>query len=384
MMPSSAPSASVDVAIVGGGPAGMALALALYRQGVAATVFDARPRAAARHDPRVLALSYGSRLILEELGVWDDIQATPINTIHVSQQGGLGRTRLSASEQGVPALGYVAAAGNVAAALDRELAARQIGVRDCCRASGVEVADDQARLQLAEGQPISARLIAWAEGSIADASATVRDYGQHALICRAETSQPVRGIAYERFTPQGPLALLPLGKAWSVVFTVGADMVQPMLALDDSAFLARLQEHFGSRLEFTGVGPRAAYPLVLRVRRDAVAARQVWIGNAAQSLHPVAGQGFNLALRDIHDLARCLGKAGVDCGSPATLAVYAGARRFDRSGVIGFTDLLVRLFSNDCGPLRHARGLGLLALDMLPPARTFVAKRMMFGARAWP
>jgi 2-octaprenyl-6-methoxyphenol hydroxylase len=384
MAQSIEPSATVDVAIVGGGPAGMALALALHRQGVAATIVDARPRAAARDDPRVLALSYGSRLILEELGVWGDIQATPIDTIHVSQQGGLGRTRLSAEEQGVPALGYVAAAGSVAAALDRRLAACQITVRDRCRASSAEVAGEFARLHLEAAQPIDARLIAWAEGSIADASATVRDYGQHALICRAETSQPVRGTAYERFTPQGPLALLPMGKAWSVVFTVAADRVQPMLALDDQAFLSRLQEHFGSRLEFTGVGPRAAYPLLLRVRRDAVAPRQVWIGNAAQSLHPVAGQGFNLALRDIHDLARCVGKGNQDCGSPATLASYARARRLDRNGVIGFTDQLVRLFSNDCGPLRHARGLGLLALDVLPPARSFVAKRMMFGARAWP
>jgi 2-octaprenyl-6-methoxyphenol hydroxylase len=384
MTQSGESSANVSVAIVGGGPAGMALALALHRQGIAATVFDARPRAAAHDDPRVLALSYGSRLILEELAVWNDIQAMPIDTIHVSQQDGFGRTRLTAEEQGVPALGYVAAAGSVAAALDRHLSACQISVRDCCRVSGVDVADDLARLHIEAGQPIDARLIAWAEGSITDSTATVHNYGQHALICRAETSQPVRGIAYERFTPQGPLALLPMGKAWSVVFTVAADMVEPMLALDDQVFLNRLQEHFGSRLEFTAVGPRATYPLVLRVRRDAVAARQVWIGNAAQSLHPVAGQGFNLALRDIHDLARCAGNGDEDFGSPATLAHYARARRLDRSGVIGFTDLLVRLFSNDCGPLRHARGLGLVALDVLPPVRSFVAKRMMFGARAWP
>jgi 2-octaprenyl-6-methoxyphenol hydroxylase len=384
MTQSDEPVASVNVAIVGGGPAGMALALALHRQGVAATVFDARPRAAARDDPRVLALSYGSRLILEELGIWNDIEATPIDTIHVSQQGGLGRTRLSAEEQGVPALGYVAAAGNVAEVLDRRLAACRIDVRDRSRVTGVDVAGDYARVHLDNGQSISSRLIAWAEGSIADVNATIRDYRQHALICRAETSQPVRGTAYERFTPQGPLALLPTGNAWSAVYTVAADMVQSMLALDDQGFLARLQEHFGSRLEFIRVGPRGAYPLVLRVRRDAVAARQVWIGNAAQSLHPVAGQGFNLALRDVHNLARCVGSDDKDCGSRATLGRYVRARRLDRSSVIGFTDLLVRLFSNDCGPLRHARGLGLLALDVLPPARSFVAKRMMFGARAWP
>ncbi len=366
----------------------MTLALALHQQGVAATVFDARPRAAARNDPRVLALSYGSRLILEELGVWNAIQATSIKTIHVSQQGGLGRTRLTADEQGVPALGYVAAAGSVATALDQRLDACQIAVRDNCHVIRAEVVADAVRLHFADaqnhGQPVEAALAAWAEGSIADASATVRDYGQHALICRAETAAPASTIAYERFTAQGPLALLPMDKAWAVVFTVAADALQPMLALDDQAFLARLQTHFGSRVEFTGVGPRASYPLALRVRRSAVAERQVWIGNAAQTLHPVAGQGFNLALRDIFELARCLGSGREDCGSSAALDSYAAARRLDRAGVIGFTDLLVRLFSNDCGPLQHARGLGLMAIDLLPPARTLLTKRMMFGARAWP
>jgi 2-octaprenyl-6-methoxyphenol hydroxylase len=153
--------------------------------------------------------------------------------------------------------------------------------------------------------------------------------------------------------------------------------------LDDAAFLALLQRRFGSRHHFTATGPRSAYPLGLRYRQHPVAQRQVWLGNAAQTLHPVAGQGFNLALRDIWELARTL-RGADDPGAPDLLDAYARGRRLDRSGAIGFTDLLLDSFASDFPLLKHARGAGLLAMDMLPALRDFVAKRMIYGARAWP
>ncbi len=350
----------------------MALALALHRQGVAAEIFDARRRGAAGGDRRILALSHGSRLILESLGAWRDIPHTAIAAIDVSQQGGLGRTRIAAREENVPALGYVLAAGALAASLDAALAQAGIAFRDNTRVE----ADDKP----------DAPLVVWAEGAVDAPDAVVRDYGQHAVICTATLSEPHGGTAWERFTLRGPVAVLPYGEAAgtavAVVLTCATEEAEATAALDDRAFLALLQERFGRRLAFTAATARHVFPLGLRYRRDPVGAREVWIGNAAQTLHPVGGQGFNLALRDIFELARCLADAA-DPGAPATLARYAASRRTDRRAAIGFTDALVRVFSNNGPLLRHARGAGLLALDLVPPLRSFLARRMMFGARAW-
>lgn len=357
-----------QVAIVGGGPAGMALALALHHHGITAEIFDARARGAARNDKRILALSYGARQILERIGAWHGIPATAIATIHVSQRGRLGRTLIRAGEEGVPALGYVLAASDLAGSLDAAVTA-----------TGIAYHDEQ---KIGAGDTVNHALTAFAEGSIAEGDATVRDYGQHAVLCTAATREPHRHVAWERFTPEGPLALLPFGNEYAVVFTCPAQDAPQLAALDDDAFRARLQSQFGTRLTFTAVGPRVGYALGLRYRESIVGERQVWIGNAAQTLHPVAGQGFNLALRDIWELGRTLADSA-DPGDAGLLARYAAARRFDRRGAIGFTDTLVRTFSNDFAPLAHVRGAGLLALDLLPPARSFVARRMMFGARSW-
>jgi 2-octaprenyl-6-methoxyphenol hydroxylase len=360
------------VLIVGGGPAGMALALGLQRRGVAARIVDARPRGAAKSDARILALSHGSRLILENLGVWQGIPHTPIATIHVSHAGGLGRTVLRASEEHVPALGYVLAAGDLAAALDAAVADAGIAYAD--RTPAPAPAETRSPLTVhAEG-----RIDAADDGT----DLKTRDYGQHAVICTARGAAPHGGTAWERFTPAGPVALLPCGDAYAVVLTCPAADSERIAALDDTAFLALLQQRFGPRVKLTAVGPRLVYPLGLRLRRQPVQGREVWIGNAAQTLHPVAGQGFNLALRDIIELADTLTDAP-DPGDPQLLARYAAGRRFDRMATVGFTDGLVRLFSNDWAPLCHLRGAGLLALDLCPPARSFLARRMMFGARGW-
>jgi 2-octaprenyl-6-methoxyphenol hydroxylase len=344
------------------------MALALHRQGVASEIHDARARGAAKQDLRILALSHGARQILEWLGAWDAIPHTAIDTIHVSHAGGLGMTRLHAAEEKVPALGYVLAAGDLAASLDA--AAERAGI----------VVHEHRRVEASQRPP--SPLTIWAEGAIDCDDAVRRDYGQHAVICTVCADTRHGGIAWERFTPRGPVALLPWQDGYAVVMTCAAAEAGEVAALDDARFLQALQQRFGQRLHFVAAGPRHVFPLGLRYRRTPVADRQAWIGNAAQTLHPVAGQGFNLAIRDIFELARVLADAA-DPGSPELLARYAAGRRLDRYGAMGFTDLLVSVFSNDNPILRHARGAGLLALDLLPPLRSFVARRMMYGARGW-
>lgn len=376
-----------DLLIVGAGPVGMALALALKDSGLDLLLVDARARGAARHDPRVLALSHGSRLTLERLGVWEHLRATPIETIHISQQGRLGRSLLTAADYGLPAMGYVVAAGDLAAALDDALAAAGIPILEHRSVTGLAAGADDVIVSLADAPPLTARLVACAEGSIQgedDDALVEHDYAQHAVISVATPVEGHANRAWERFTPQGPLAVLPCGHDCAIVHTADPAEADALMALDDEAYRARLQAHFGERLHFAAVGPRARYPLKLRYRPHPVGQRTVWLGNAAQTLHPVAGQGYNLALRDVWALAQVLLRADGDPGAADTLARYADARRLDRQGTIRFTDGLVRLFSNAITPLAHARGAGLFALDLLPPARHFVAKRMMFGARAWP
>lgn len=359
----------------------MALALALKLHGVTAEIFEARERAAVRRDPRVLALSDGARQILEWLGVWSKLSATPIETIHISQRGGFGRSCLRASELDVKALGWVLAASDLIAALD-----------DAVSVAGIAYCDNRkvgAAPPCVPGTPLRGQvtadfpLTAFAEGVVEPGAGTMHDYRQHAVLCSVSVAAPHGNVAWERFTNEGPVALLPLGDQYAVVLTCADDALAGIMALDEAAFLALLQGRFGERHRFTSASPRTAYPLGLRYRREPVGERQVWLGNAAQTLHPVAGQGFNLALRDIWELAQAVCAAD-DPGAPEVLAAYARGRQTDRRGAIAFTGLLIDGFSSDFAPLKHARGAGLLALDLFPPLRAFVAKRMIYGARAWP
>jgi 2-octaprenyl-6-methoxyphenol hydroxylase len=347
----------------------MALGLALKLHGVGAEIFEARGRAAVRCDPRVLALSDGARQILDWLGVWSGLPATPIETIHISQRGGFGRTVLRASEMEVTALGWVLPASDLIAALDATLDTAGVVYRE--------------NAKVGAGDTVHFKLTAFAEGAVDPAAGKRRDYAQHAVLCNVSVAAPHRNVAWERFTNEGPVALLPLGELYSVVLTCADDVLEKIMSLDDAAFLAQLQQRFGMRHRFTATTSRVAYPLGLRYRQDPAGARQVWLGNAAQTLHPVAGQGFNLALRDIWELAQHAG-AAPDPGAPEVLAAYARGRQADRHGAIAFTDLLIDGFASDFPPLKHARGAGLLMLDLFPALRAFVAKRMVYGARAWP
>ena len=378
-------ASSADVVIIGAGPVGMTLALALAGSSLHVLLIDSRARGAAADDPRALALSYGSRQLLERLQAWNAAASTAIHQIHVSQRGGFGRTLINAEDYKTPALGYVLRYRDLAATLDARLANGQL--IDQCRIDHIETDDDGATLSVTQHETprrIRTKLIVHAEGTPNDdPGIKVRDYEQQAIVAEVRPVPAHNNRAWERFTPDGPLALLPLGQDYSLVFSVPPAKAAQLLALDDEAFLTALRKQFGQRLDFIASGPRTSFPLALRARPQITQQRQVWIGNSAQALHPVSGQGFNLGLRDAWELADVLLEHR-DAGNPAALARYANRRQPDRYGSMAFTDGIVRLFSNDLPPLRIARGLGLLALDLAPPLRHFVAKRLIWGARAWP
>jgi len=378
--------------IVGAGPVGAVCALALQQQGIAARVLEAMP-ADARTDTRTLALSYGSRLILDRLGVWDRIEAvTPITRIHISQRGALGMARLSADEVKVPALGYVLPYATLTVALKQALADAAIAVDYGVAVARIESGATCATLHPEAGEALTAPLVVVADGGrsgkgklmpAAPEPKFARDYDQTAVVCDVQTELPHANQAYERFTPEGPAALLPSGERYALVWSASDADAQRIAALPDAAFLDALYRHFGGRQgRFVAASPRKTFPLKLAYTGSEASERVVRIGNAAQTLHPVAGQGFNIGLRDAWELANLCGDTPrAALGSPAMLAAYARGRRLDVMGGVGFTDFLVRVFSNDIAPLRHARGLGLLTLEVFPPLKTFVARRMIFGAR---
>ncbi len=368
----------VDVAIAGGGPVGCALALALS----GSTVSVARIAGEADFPDRPIALSYGSRVILERLGAWTSVRSNPIQTIHVSQQG-FGRTVMRCSDYGLPALGYVTAYSELVAQLARRTPASAQSLKHWKSAANEVV----LRLSCGENKAgMRARLLVLADGGQNRRTRHVRDYRQQAIVAEVTAELPRSGVAWERFTAEGPLALLPLEDRHSLVWSVRPASAAELLGLSDSDFLARLRKIFGGRLgNFTSVGPRSTFPLSLRYGRVVPAARVLAIGNAAQALHPVAGQGLNLGLRDAWELAQMLlDAAKEDIGASRFLARYARSRSFDRYAGIGFTDFLVKIFSNSLAPLALARGAGLAALDSLPPARRFLVRRMIFGTRALP
>lgn len=371
--------------VVGAGPVGAVCALALAQQGVAVRVLEAGAEQAPA-DGRTLALSHGARQILDRLGVWDALDGvTAITRIHISQRGALGVAQLDAAELGVPALGYVLPYAGLTAVLKQALHTQGVPVDYGVAVEAVQPGAGIARLMTAHGA-LDTPLAVIADGgrSLAAPEPKLRrTYDQVALVCDVRTELPHRTRAYERFTPAGPVALLPRDDRYALVWTAPPHEAERLLALDDAAFLAALYTHFGGRQgRFLEAGPRKTFPLSMSYTGPDAGARVVRIGNASQTLHPVAGQGFNLGLRDAFELALLAADGPPDqIGNAAMLAAYARGRRADVAGGLGFTDFLVRTFSNDVAPLRHARGLGLLALEAFPPLKTFVARRMMFGAR---
>ena len=409
-------TSNCDIAIIGGGPVGAALALALCDSDLSIVVLEAQQAKQANADPRALALSYGSRLLLARLGIWQNLaQISTIKTIHISQKNSFGRTQLDAAELNVPDLGYVLPYATLQAALqnslgicatqDQILAGRaqalhvrlkpdlppigQSGIHFQLGAAVTELhsAEDGACIAYRQDgaeQRLTARLVVVADGGkLLESShpAEVRDYGQSAIIAHVSCTHPKPNTAFERFTAQGPLALLPYQDGYELVWTVPHAAVEAMLLWDDATLLAHLHQHFGDRVgTFLTVGARSTFPLRLKRAPATTLPHTVLIGNAAQTLHPVAGQGFNMGLRDAWELAQEILRSTPEAiGTQAMLANYTQSRMLDRNAGIRFTDGLVRLFSNDLPLVSAARAASLSLLDCLPGVKKFVAKRMMFG-----
>ena len=381
---------AADIVIAGGGPVGLALARALEQAGVGATVVSAGIPGA----DRPIALSHASCLLLERIGAWQRIEGTPIRTIHVSQRGGFGSTLIDHADHDLPALGHVVSYSRVVPALLGTIAAPTLPGT----VTGWEQDGGRLRVSVATDGPsgsgthtLQPKLLVLAEGTVPGmettaALVTQRDYGQSALVARVKADGAIPGRAWERFAEDGPVALLPYGDLHALVWSVRPDEAQSLLSLPDPDFLRRLGKAFGRRAgTFRAVADRGVFPLELRVRDPAPAPRVLAVGNAAQTLHPVAGQGLNLGLRDAWELAELAGSQAPErIGDAEFVRAYLTRRKVDREGTVRATDLFVRLFGAADPVARFLRGSGLFALDMLPPARGFLARRMMFGARALP
>ena len=380
-----------DVVIVGGGPIGAALAIALRDSALAVLVIEARPDAGDSDDARTLAMSYGSRLILDQLGIWSQIEpVSPIESIHVSQRGGFGRTLLSADEAGLPALGYVVRYARLQQAFGKAIESEHTTLMTGAEVTGMNSTDEGVCIgfhRQGATQSATARLLVIADGGAsaqlqAGARVKIREYGQDAVVGLVETSRPHGRKAYERFTPDGPIALLPFENRYALVWTATPETAKGLIDLPENGFLENLQRHFGDRAgRFISIESRARFPLILRYAADPVLPRAVMLGNAAQALHPIAGQGFNLGLRDAWELGETLLlHATRDPGSDECLSDYRAARRPDRLRGIALTHSLVKIFSNDFAPLRAARGTALALIELIPPAKRAFMQHMIFGA----
>jgi 2-octaprenyl-6-methoxyphenol hydroxylase len=406
----SCPEHEFDILIVGGGMVGATLAMALehgpYRTGLVETQSPAGGTLSS-YDDRSIALSYGASRILHCFGFWKplELHAEPIKRIHVSDRGHFGITRMESDKEGVPALGYVIASRAFGVQAMARLQTMGGNFRLLCpaRVDTVKLHDHHVTVGVkigGERKTLTTRLLVAADGAdsgvrqMLNIPAEQAEYGQRAIIANVTPQRHPHGTAYERFTASGPLAVLPMRNyagrqpRCAIIWTVPESRHEALMALDDAAFLQALQRHFGNRLgRFTYTGRRSSYPLALVSSSKRIAPRTVFIGNAAQSLHPVAGQGFNLALRDVSMLVDCLTRFeggrmhAADPGDGKVLERYRQRRRGDQHRVICFTDQLVRLFSNDLPPLAHARSLGLFALDVMPALRRrFAAQAMGLGA----
>lgn len=386
-----------DVAIVGAGPVGLALAgwlaMAWPQRASRIAVFDAKPLEQAVLDARVLALSQATRLRLQTLGF--PVQATPIHHIHVSEKGRFGQLRLRAQELGLPALGWTVRYGELVHCLSEAVARLNVQVfrPACVEAFKPSQNSDFESLVLENGLCHTASLRIDAEGGLYGEAAQrdrVVDYRQSALVSEIEIQlepgliDTDQTLAFERFTPEGPLALLPLSKnhgRYALVWCFPTIRLEERMAMGDVEFAALLTERFGRRIRVEKIGKRGAFPLGTNWNQQLVQGRRVVIGNAAQILHPVAGQGLNLGLRDAVQLSACLDLDALQDNNRvrAALGTFESSRTVDRRALIGLTDKLVQGFSSSNVMLGLGRQLGLNAMAVSPMLRKQFAELMLFG-----
>jgi 2-octaprenyl-6-methoxyphenol hydroxylase len=404
-MSDSTQHVSQHVAICGGGLVGATLAIALAQLDLKVTLIEAHPfgtDAQPSFDERTTALSNGSRRVFQGLGVWPLIErdATPIRRIHISDRGRFGFARIEAKEQGLEQLGHVVVNRVMGAALWQRLQSPNIEIIAPARVINLET---QAGCRVVtferngQTESIAAQLVVAADGARSVAreavgiGATTWDYDQVAIVTNVLSQRFHDYVAYERFTPSGPIALLPVSDGrCGVVWTLAPAIAKEVMELSDDDFVARLQTDFGFRLgRFTRVGQRHAYPLSLTRSEAHTADRLAVVGNAAQALHPIAGQGFNLGLRDVASLAEVLADArasdaAFDAGDGLLLQRYCDWRLADRGNIVRFTDGLVRLFTQPFGPVKLLRNVGLLAFDLMPTAKDAMSQLSLGAAGRIP
>jgi len=389
-----------DIVIAGGGMIGTTLALALAPLNLRVAVVEAVSRSAPNQpsfDDRSTALSRSSQRMFEAMGLWPEIVAasTPISKIHVSDKGRFGFAHIDAAEQKVDALGYVVINRMLGGVLQKSLTSdAEINVMCPAEIVGVSSTEEAAVVRIAERgreRTLTCRLLVAADGANSSVremigiSAKRVDYDQFAIIGNLLPEKPHRNCAFERFTETGPIAMLPANNdRVSFVWMQPPEMTETSMNLSDADFVAALQAEFGQRLGgFSKVGKRAAYPLALTKANGLVGRRGVVIGNAAHGLHPVAAQGFNLGLRDVAALCDCIADhrettvGKLDCGDPTILENYADWRAPDQQKLVGFTDGLVRLFTDVRPPVRAMRNLAMLGFDLIPGVRSLFAKHTM-------
>jgi len=385
-----------DILIVGSGLAGNCLALALKDAGFRIAIIEANTRAQLHASPagdRALALAAGTVMMLDTLGVWQGIKhaATPIQHIHISDRGHFGKTRLSAQKEHIDALGYVIAARDIETYVANLVINAGIDIIAPARVVGLISGDQEICVNIKQNdqsQNLSAKLLVGADGGLSSVrqllniNQLITDYGQTALITSVKSTIPNNNTAYERFTSSGPLALLPISKnECAVIWTRSHEDADTLMLGREADFLVELQQCFGFKLgELTLTAPRRAFPLSLIRAEQMVAGRAVIIGNAVHQLHPVAGQGFNLGIRDVIQLAEMLIKQheqNKDIGEADFLNAYAVSRKKDHDWTIGFTDTLIKIFANEWLALAAARNIGLTLLDHIPAAKTLLTRHAM-------
>ena len=384
----------MSVIIVGGGMAGATLALAissLTKGRVPVALVEAQRPDSKQHpgfDARAIALAQGTCQQLERIGIWAHLAdcATAIEHVHVSDSGHSGFVNLCAADYGVPALGNVIELHDAGKRLFT-LLQNAPGVTLHCPATVVDVVRTVAStsVTLDNGQQLSAKLLVAADGSHSALARACniqwqqQDYQQIAVIANVTTSELPAGRAFERFTRNGPLALLPMSEGRSsLVWCHAKHEKQQVDSWDDARFVAQLQQAFGWRLgKILHAGKRHSYPLQLLTASRHISHRLALVGNAAQTLHPIAGQGFNLGLRDVMSLAETIAQAGGDPGDYAVLSQYQLRRQGDQQVTIGVTDGLIRLFANRYGPLVVGRNLALMAMEQMPAIRDTFARQTL-------